>query len=409
MSISRRRFIHATALATIGTRLAVDSVFGRAASAARIDSTLVVVFLRGGVDGLAIAAPYADEEYYRVRPTIALGPPRRGEPNSAIDLDGFFGLHPALWPLKPLYDEKLLAIVHAVGAYDSTRSHFVAQEFMETGSVANGPPKSGWLGRCAESTPGRGLTKVVGLSPFVPRSVVNRDGAFVTSNVASSVLAPTGWADEAERLLEDLYANRRDVVGGTGRAGLQAMRIVRSNRAFAIQPANGAVYPDTSLGHAMTEAAQFIKSGVGTRCIFVNVEAHYDTHQNQASSNATDFADLAGSLDAFRTDIGSALEKTLILVVSEFGRTVRENGSKGTDHGTAGAMMALGGSVAGGRVLGNWPGLAKDRLHEQRDLRVTTDFRDLFTEVAAHHLGVPATTRLFSGYVSGKEVGLFRG
>ena len=367
---------------------------------------LLVAFLRGGADGLSLCAPYADAEYPRLRPTLALPRPGQASGGSLVDLDGHFGLHPALAKLKPLWEERRLAVLHAVGCYGLTRSHFDAQEFLETGTPGSRGTSTGWLDRCLLQGDRRSLEAGLALTPQLPRSFHGPQPVLVARDLLAFDFEAPGWRDEAEAALRRLYDHDAGPVGAVGRASLNAVALLKSTRALKDAPANGAVYPDGVVGKAFRQAACVIKSGLQTRCVFVDVEGDFDTHANQSWQNQKDYTELAASLAAFDRDLGARMERVVVMVVTEFGRTAAENGSLGTDHGSGGALFLLGGPVRGGRVHGRWPGLSRDQLFEGRDLAVTTDFRDAFGEVARKHLRVADSAALFPGYSPGGEPGV---
>ncbi|MGH9457802.1 MAG: DUF1501 domain-containing protein, partial [Thermoanaerobaculia bacterium] len=372
--MTRRRFVSGTALAVIGATLTERSAFGRIARAAgEGDTVLVVLFLRGGADGLALCPPHGDSEYYRVRPTIALPPPGSGS-GSVLDLDGYFGLHPALAPLKPFWDDGQLGIVHAVGNDDVSRSHFDAQEFVETGTPGV-KGSNGFLARCLDPLPGIDLMEAVAFSRLRPRALQGPQAVLVAEDLSEFDFRATGWRAEAEDRLDAIYRSRIDDVGALGTDSLDAIRRLKITPVLFEPPANGAVYPDSVAGDGLRQAARIITAEMGTRCIFIDVEGDFDTHSAQVVNNQLDFEPIGLALAAFGRDLGTRMDRVVVLVVTEFGRAVYETGAAGTDHGTAGAMIAFGGPVAGGHVHGTWPGLLPHQLRQARDLAVTTDFR----------------------------------
>ncbi|MEA2569310.1 MAG: hypothetical protein QOI24_1311 [Acidobacteriota bacterium] len=406
MTTTRRAFLTQAGMIAVGFGALRTSPFLLQAAeiAAPGDSILVFVLLRGGADGLSICAPYADPEYYKARPTIALPKPRAAGSDSLIDLDGYFGLHPAFRPLESLWRSGKLAIVHAAGSRDMSRSHFDAQEFLETGTPGFRGTPTGWMDRCLTHLPGSGLTQGVAFAPIVPRAFLGAEPVFVTQDIARFDLEADGWKSEAESLLREMYVSGNDAIDEVGLGAIDLLKVLRNKPALRAAAAHGARYPVTSTGLSMQQAAQAIKAGLGTRCIFVNVEQRFDTHSDQLPANAEDFANLGGSLAAFHQDLGKTMDRVVVVVATEFGRTIAEDGSHGTDHGTGGAMFVLGGPVKGGRVYGKWPGLEKKNLFEERDLDVTTDFRDVFAEVAKKHLRIRKS--LFPAYTPGELPGI---
>ncbi|PYP00226.1 MAG: hypothetical protein DMD61_04900 [Gemmatimonadetes bacterium] len=308
---------------------------------------LVCLFQRGAVDGLNMIVPHGDSLYYSERPRIAV------PATDVMDLDGYFGLHPRLAALKPLWDSKTLAIVHAIGSPNATRSHFDAQDYMESG------------------TPG--------------------------------VKAPQPAArDRLTRAFEELYAgSSTGLLSSSSQEAFEAVQTLQRVDPTQYQPAAGADYPRGRLGKAMLEIAQLIKADVGLQVAFADVTG-WDTHVNQGGGDgqlATRLAELGQALAAFSRDLGERMRDVVVLTMSEFGRTVRENGNAGTDHGHATAMLVLGGPVRGGRMLGRWPGLDPAQRFEGRDLAVTTDFRDLFAELLARHMGATGLDAIFPGFM----------
>jgi uncharacterized protein (DUF1501 family) len=390
--ISRRVFLRGAGLAAVGVGFHPSSLMVRAAEAAAPGrKVLVLVFLRGGADGLNMVVPFGDSRYYDLRGAIAL--PRA----EVASLDGYFGLHPALAALKPLYDGGRLAFIHAVGHYGLTRSHFDAQDFMETGTPGDKSTATGWLDRGLSRLPGDEVTQAVAFSAQLPRSFLGPEPVLVAQNLTSFDLRARSWRAEAEQRLRPMYAAQDNAIGKMGQDTFAAMDAVLRTPALSAAPAHGAAYPVSSIGSSLRQAAQIIKADLGTRCIFVNVPGAFDTHANQAPANTVEFTRIGEGLAAFAQDLGPALDDVLVLVTTEFGRAAYVNGSAGTDHGSAFCVTVLGGGVRGGRVHGRWPGLARTELYQERDLAVTTDFRDVFAEAARVQLGLDASA-LFPGY-----------
>ena len=406
--ISRRVFVKAGALGLIS--LGLDPLFlGRAAYATRAPGTkaggkvLVCVFQRGAVDGLNMVVPFADAGYYQSRGRIAI--PRPGaDPGSSIDLDGHFALHPRLAPLKPLWDQRQLAIVHAVGSPDTTRSHFDAQDYMESGTPGVKGTRDGWLNRALahrtehRETPFRG----VAFGQQLPRALHGTAPALAINDLnAFGIRAPGAARDRLTQAFEQMYGGAETgIIATTAAESFQAVQQLRSADPGRYTPANNAQYPPQPFGRAMKQVAQLIKADLGMEIAFVDVGG-WDTHINQGSSEgqlAQRLNELGGALAAFSQDLGDKMADVCVLTMSEFGRTVSENGNGGTDHGHATAMMVMGGGVQGGRVVGRWPGLEREQRYEQRDLAVTTDFRDLFAEVASRHLGITQLDAVFPGF-----------
>jgi uncharacterized protein (DUF1501 family) len=367
---------------------------------------LIAIFQRGGVDGLSMVIPHGDPEYYAARDSIAVPPPAPGRTEAALDLDGYFGLHPALAPLRPQWEARRLAVVHACGSPAATRSHFDAQDYMESGTPDVKHTPDGWLARAlqarAESEPSP--FRAVALGSRLPYTLRGEAGALAMSSLAEFDVRSGPSAAEtrvdARRGFEALYAGSgTDMLHATGRNTVAALDVLERARPSRL-PAHGAEYPRSRLGERLRQIAELICADIGLAVAFTDVGG-WDTHVAQGGAQgmlATQLSDLAASLAALERDLGPRMEDVVVLTMSEFGRTVRENGGRGTDHGHGTAMLALGGPVRGGRVLGRWPGLERERLHQGRDLAVTTDFRALFAEIAVRHLGVPPRAPLFPGY-----------
>jgi uncharacterized protein (DUF1501 family) len=334
-----------------------------------------------------------------------------GNANIALDagevvkLDAYFGLHPALAPLKPLYDDGRLAALHAVGNYGLTRSHFDAQDFMETGTPGDKSTSTGWLQRSVAQIPGSEVTQAVSFSAQLPRSLLGPEPVLVVQDLAGFDIRARNWRQEAESLLRRMYDGRDGAVARMGQQTFAAMDVLLRTPALSAPPSNGAVYPAVSIGNSLRQAAAVIKAGLGTRCIFVNVTGAFDTHANQIASHNLEFGRIGQALAAFAQDLGGLLDDVVVMMTTEFGRTAYVNGTGGTDHGSAHCMLLLGGRVRGGRVYGSWPGLSRSQLYQQRDLAATTDFRDAFAEVARVQLGVDPAA-LFPGYVPGPGPGV---
>ena len=398
--ISRRVFLRGAGLAAVGVGMAPSSLLVRTALAASGAKVLVKVFLRGGADGLNFCVPYGDSEYYNLRQGIGL--PRPGQAGGVVNLDGHFGMHPEFAPLAPFFRDGRLAFVHAVGNPQVTRSHFDAQDFQESGTPGDKQTATGWLDRAIAQIPGTEVTQAVSFSSQLVRSLLGPEPVLVAQTLTSFDLRARNWRSEAETLLTSMYQSDSTEVGTTGLQTFEAINTLL--RAPTPPPSNGATYPTGNTGNALRQAAGLVKTGVGTRCIYVNVTGGFDTHSNQLQNNTTDYRLLGQALAAFATDLGGLLDDVVLMVTTEFGRTAAVNGAAGTDHGTGYAMMLLGGRVRGGRVLGRWPGLARGQLYENRDLAATTDFRDVFQEVARAQFGISAS--LFPGYTPGAGVGV---
>ena len=411
--MNRRAFVRSGALSFVTLGLA-PSFLRRSAFAAELvkgaatygnarGKVLICLFQRGAADALNMIVPFGDPSYYRLRPAIAVPRPTNGVAQAALDLDGFFGLHPSLAPIKELWDRGIVAPVHAVGSPSSTRSHFDAQDYMESGTPDNKGTRDGWLNRylategtCEACKPS--AFRAVAMTSQTPRILDGPAATVSMDNLDSFSMRTAGT--QAERL-EALYrTGSADVVHAAGGELFDAMKALRSANPQQYTPRNGAVYPSTPFGQHLRQIAQLIKADVGLEIAFADVGG-WDTHANQGGATgqlANRFDDFAKSIHALVTDLGDRMADVTIMTMSEFGRTVRQNGNGGTDHGHASALFVIGADVRGKGVHGRWPGLAPEQLYEGRDLALTTDFRTVFSEVAAKHLGAKKLDQVFPGF-----------
>jgi uncharacterized protein (DUF1501 family) len=400
---SRRVFVRngAFALVSLGFAPSFLARTAFAAGASARSKRLIAIFQRGAVDGLSMVVPFGDKEYYRARPGIGIARP--GAADGAIDLDGFFGLNPRLRPLKRYWDARQLAIIDACGSPDNTRSHFDAQDYMETATPGVKSTADGWLNRylqvrhLEQATPFR----AVALTPQLPRMLQGTAPALAINQLEQFGIRGGQATAMVAASFESQFAAAADqVLNSTGREAFDAIKILKGTNPSAYRPDPGADYPRTAFGQALKQIAQLSKADVGLEVAFADVGG-WDTHVNQGSAQgqlATRLDDFARGIAALVTDLGDRMEDTIVLTMSEFGRAVSENGNRGTDHGHGNAMMAIGGGIAGGRVYGKWPGLAVNQRYEGRDLAVTTDFRDVFGEIVVRHLGVGDARAIFPGY-----------
>jgi len=440
MNTTRRVFVKsgALALASVGTMPGWGPAFlrgtvfadepNRASNATGGRKVLVCIFQRGAVDGLSMVVPHGDPSYYQFRGTSGGGIaiPATGD-GGVIDLDGQFGLHPSLAPLKPIYDAGFLAPIQAVGSPNPSRSHFDAQDFMESATPGNNMAPDGWLARtlhyCPEDAANSSI-RAVSMTSNIPRSLMGDPDALAlgdmrnfgigqTTPVAGKkarAVAMTPVANDPTSGFEAMYDGAvGDVLHGAGTETFDALKMLGSVKPGSYVAAGGAKYPTSSLGNSLKQIAQLIKADVGLEVAFADVSG-WDTHVAQGGAQGTlsrRLADFGQSLAAFYQDMGDGMSNVVVLTMSEFGRTVHQNGNGGTDHGHATCFLAMGGSVGGGKVLGQWPGLAMENLYQNRDLAVTTDFRDVFGEVAARHLGVRELDAVFPDYQTSTD--RFRG
>ena len=404
MNPSRRSFLKSTGLGFLAFGLP-PSFLVRAAGAEQKTrgKSLVVVFQRGGMDGLNVVIPFKDQAYYALRPTIAVKEPASGD-ERGIDLDGYFALHPALAPLKTIYDKGQLAIVHAAGSPDNSRSHFDSQDYMELGTPGIKSTPEGWLNRYlsekrAVDSPFRG----VAVSPQMPRTLAGTAPALSMSSIEEFRLRNLAMAGA----LEKLYSNSADPLFRQGGKSLfEAMA-----RLHAIEsriPPSTATYSAGRFGNGLKQIARLIKADLGLEVAFTEIEG-WDTHVAEGGASgqlANRLKELAAGLAAFYQDLGDRVEDVVLVTMSEFGRTARENGNRGTDHGHANVMFVLGGGVRGGKVYGRWPGLAPEVLYEGRDLDLTTDYRAVCGEVLTRHLAQRDLNKIFPDFRAPGSLGL---
>jgi uncharacterized protein (DUF1501 family) len=402
MPITRRVFLRNSGLAVVGTA-AVPSFLTRAAFGAVENGgrtkRLVVIFQRGAADGLNIVVPHAERQYYALRPSINI--PRK----SVLDLDGFFGLHPAMSSFQPLWQQRHLAIVHAAGSPDITRSHFDAQDFMESGTPGVKATEDGWLNRSLQSTlkPSTATPfRAIALGPSVPRILSGAEPAVAMNNINDfSIGGKNPKSSPAASAFEAMYDHSSDaVLHGTGEETFDAVKMLKAADPGKYTPAPGANYPRGRFGDSLRQLAQLIKANLGVQVAFADIGG-WDHHVNEGAAEgqlANVLGEFSQSLAAFWADLGDLGEETVVVTMSEFGRTARENGNRGTDHGHANVMFVLGGPVKGGKVYGRWPGLDQSQLYEGRDLALTTDFRQVIGEAVSRHMGNQNLANVFPGY-----------
>jgi uncharacterized protein (DUF1501 family) len=419
--MNRRVFMKsgAMALATMGlnptflrrTVFAQDLLKGAALNGNARGKVLIVLFQRGAADALNVVVPHGEKAYYQMRPAIAVPRPASGAAATAIDLDGFFGLHPALSPFKKLWDDGILATVHAVGSPSNTRSHFDAQDYMESGTPDNKGTRDGWLNRylavkgtCDECKLHDGMSaekspfRAVAMTPQTPRILEGGAPSVAMNSLDEFTIRTNG--SQADRI-EALYrTGTADVVHAAGGEMFEAMKMLKAANPQQYVPQNNADYPRSPFGQHLRQIAQLIKADVGLEIAFADVGG-WDTHVNQGGATgqlANRLDDFAKSIAALVQDLGDRMGNVTILTMSEFGRTARQNGNGGTDHGHATSMFVIGGDVKGKKVYGKWPGLEPEQLNEGRDLALTTDFRSVFSEVALKHLGAAKMDAVFPGF-----------
>jgi uncharacterized protein (DUF1501 family) len=392
------------ALALVGTSAIPSflerSVMAEATTAAANRKKLVVLFQRGAADGLNIVVPYQEKSYYQMRSSIAI------QQNQVLDLNGFFGLHPAMASMKPLYDRGHLAIIHAAGSPSTSRSHFDAQDYMESGTPDVKITPDGWLNRALQAEDLAAARKetafrAVALGTQVPRSLQGEIPAIAVANVADFSVGGRGTTTSPiSNAFQAMYDESTDsLLHGTGDETFEAVKMLKAADPAKYQPQNGAQYPNTAFGNSLKQIAQLLKANLGVEAAFSDIGG-WDTHQNQGNVTgqlANRLKEFSDTIAAFWTDMGADSENITMVTMSEFGRTARQNGTGGTDHGHANVMFVLGGSVKGGKVYGKWPGLGPDQLNEGRDLKVTTDFRNVLGEAAYRTLGAKNLEVVFPG------------
>lgn len=403
MDLTRRIFLKSAGVGFLALGIPPSFLIRAAAGEeAKKNKILVVVFQRGGLDGLNAVIPFKDPAYYALRPTIAVAEPGSGA-ERAIDLDGFYGLHPALAALKPLFTDGHLAVIHAAGSPSNSRSHFDAQDYMESGAPGVKSVRDGWLNRLLQDGHGGGPFRASAVTFRTPRMLAGDAPALTLNSVEEFRLRDPLLAPE----LEKRYATARDPLLKQTAAGLfEAMRLLKT---AAVSPAPSKdTYPNGRFGASLKQIATLIKSEVGVEIAFTEIEG-WDTHVAEGGATgqlANRLREFADGVAAFALDIGDRLDDVVLLTLSEFGRTARENGNRGTDHGHANVMFALGGKIKGGKVYGRWPGLDPNVLYEGRDLALTTDFRAVCGEVLLRHLGRRDLSKVFPNYTPPTPLGL---
>jgi uncharacterized protein (DUF1501 family) len=411
--MDRRYFLKSggVAIASFGFMAAAPKFLHQFAAAAENTSApakkkvLVTIFQRGAVDGLNMVVPYGESEYYNVRRTIAIRKP--GEVGGAVDLDGFFGLHPSMKPLESFWKEKRLAIINSTGSPDNTRSHFDAQDYMESGTPGIKSTRDGWLNRLMQASDERKASpfRSVAMTQQLPRAMYGKSPSVAMTDLSEFSIRAGMYTQDMQGGFEAAWhQNAKDSLGDMGKETFEAVHFLKTANPAQYQPENGAVYPNTPLGRSLRQISQLIKAGVGLEIAFAEAGG-WDTHTNQGiAQNPAQgqlgnlLRDFGAAIAAFGTDLGKRMDDVVVITMSEFGRTVRENGSRGTDHGHGNAMLVLGNSVKGGKVYGDWKGLKPDQLNEGRDLAVTTDFRDVFAESAYKHMGAKDLAKIFPNY-----------
>ena len=374
---------------------------------------LVVVFQRGGMDGINAVIPHGDVDYYHHRRMLAIPEPEDGSDQTGIDLDGFFGLHPSLRPLKDLWDEKTLAIVHAVGSPDPTHSHFDAMDYMERGTPGEKAIPTGWIGRHLQTASWQNDSpfRAIGMGGVMQAAL--RGPVPITTLKSIADFHLQGGTDQLEELrlrLASLY-NLGTSLDHHAVETFNAVDILAKIDVNNYTPAANAAYPETEFGMAMKQVAQIAKADIGLEVACVDIGG-WDTHNQQGQLDGELpilLQELSSGLASLYHDLGDRAKRVTIVTMSEFGRRVYENGSSGTDHGHGNCMFILGGGVNGGKVHGEWPGLAPDKLFGPGDLTITTDYRDVLGEIVEKRLKNPKLAEIFPNYTDWKNRGVVQG
>lgn len=409
IKLSRRYFLKQGGVAMVGMSM-MPAFLQRAIAATPVSGKkqMVVLFQRGAADGLNIVVPFAEPNYYRLRPTIAIPQPKRGSVGeAAIDLDGYFGLHPSLAALEPLFHKNQLAIVHAAGSPDPTRSHFDAQDYMESGTPGIKATEDGWLDRAVQTIPEDKASpfRAVAMGPNLPRMLRGKTGAIALPDLKQFKVMPAAgdMGNVAQGGFEAMYSQSVDhALHGTGTETFEAIDLLKKVDASKFPAEHGAQYPTSRLGQNLEQIGILLKANIGVEVLFVDCGG-WDNHVNEGGVQgqlANLLKDLGNGLAAFHLDMGDRMENIVVVTMSEFGRTAKENGNRGTDHGHANCMFVMGGDVRGGQVYGKWPGLAEHQLNEGRDLALTTDFRSVVGEILTKHIGVTDLSPVFPGFTS---------
>lgn len=419
MTVTRRGFIKsgAVSLFSLGFGGYVPDFIAQAAATTRANLSrknkiLVCIYQRGAMDGLMAVTPFTDQALIKARPDLFISPTAGGNKKQLIDLDGTYGLHPSMQSFETLFKQKKLAIVHGVGSPFNTRSHFDAQDYMESGTPGDKTTHDGWLNRLLSRTENtQSPFQAVSITNSLPKSFLGKNPALAISdlkNFAIQVKRNPAAINTSAKSFEDLYDHTSSqLLNKAGKESFEAMKILDEKNVKNYQPSNNAVYPYGGLGNSLKQIAQLVKMDVGLEIAFAE-STGWDTHYNQGSDVGTFARNVEGlskSIEAFWQDLGDYQDQVTVMTMTEFGRTVSQNGTKGTDHGRASCMFVLGNDVKGGQVHGTMRSLEKANLEDGRDLPVTTDFRNLFSEVAVKHLDLKDSQGLFPNFTP-KKVGV---
>jgi len=416
--VSRRGFLKAGGVALMGVGLmdGIPAFLAEAVAGNQLIApygkrkTLICIFQRGAMDGLMAVTPFTDEYLKAARPGLFISAAKNSTGKSLIDLDGHFGLHPAMQGFEQAFRDKRLAIVHGIGSPNNTRSHFDAQDYMESGTPFNKGTASGWLNRAIGLLGHDAITPftAVSLTSAMPRSLYGDNPAVAINNLQDFAIQMRGnpsGTNMAAKSFEDLYDQTSEgLLKQTGKESFEAIKMLQKADIKNYKPAQNVVYPNSALGNSLKQIAQLIKMDVGLEVAFTESNG-WDTHFNQGNENgifARNVGDLSNSMMAFWNDLDAYQDEVTVMTMTEFGRTVHQNGTGGTDHGRASCNFILGNTVNGGLVHGNLQPLSVENLEDGRDVAVTTDFRSVFSEVADKHLKVNNDRVLFPDWKSSK-------
>lgn len=414
MRLSRRQFVglSGSVLASLALRPAAalaaprpSFIKGTADTSERLErDALIVVFLRGGADGLSICPPYAEDQYYLARPQLAVARPTVGRSDCAIDLDGFFGLHPALAALAPVYRAGHLALVQACGFDDTSRSHFDSQKWMELGRTGDNSLQTGWLSRYLQSVAAFSVPiRAAAIGAGLPRSLLDGPKSFPFASLSAlNMGGDRNTLSSRLAAISDMYAQAAPELAATGASSVSVLNELLQIDFDNYNPCCGVAYTPTSFGYALKSVAALLKFQPYIEAVTLDVTG-WDTHANQGSQTPAGglwklLADLGQNLSSFYFDMTDGGAPYTLVVMSEFGRNIRQNGSRGTDHGHGGVMMAMGKGIRGGQVINQWPGLSPAQWFEGQDLPVTIDYRDILAEIMDFRLGSRAFASVFPGF-----------
>lgn len=396
--MKRRKLLQTASLAAAGmlTPVGWNSWLAKGMAQSQNRQRLVVIFLRGAVDGLNVVVPHQEDDYYAARPTLAV--PYPGEKNGVIDLDGFFGLHPALADLVPLWKQNTLAFVHACGSPDETRSHFTAQDYMETGTPGVKTTDDGWMNRLLAILPKDRPTQALNVGNKTPRILQGEMSiASISPGKNSARALPIDRTNISKAF--DLLYSQNDVLSKAYQEGREAREVILAElKAEMMSSSRGAPTADLFVDDA-TEVARLMVGNARTQLAFMEIGG-WDTHINQNYILNKSLKSLGKGLATLVQGLEPIYSDTVIVVMSEFGRTVKENGNRGTDHGHGNVLWLLGGGIRGGKIHGEWQGLSESILYQERDLPITTDFREAIATILTQHMQIPNSNlgKIFPGY-----------